>query len=175
MLPFSRPWLVSKGCDDQALTSLAKLRQLPTSDPRVMQEWWEIRAEVQFHKEFSAKGLPELQGNSAWETIRLGIASWSDCFKRGCWRRTHIGMGLMFFQQFVGISALVGDMRFEKVRENTKRALDLLFPNTVSVHGPRSEFAADNVRRSEHNLVSRRRYKSVVHGQTRKKAATSWR
>ena len=37
-LPFSPRWLASKGRDQEALHSLARLRQLPTTDPRVEQE-----------------------------------------------------------------------------------------------------------------------------------------
>src|SRR5947207_9403845 len=43
-LPFSPRWLASKGRDDEALASLAKLRQLPPTDHRVQQEWIDIRA-----------------------------------------------------------------------------------------------------------------------------------
>ncbi|MCJ1248492.1 hypothetical protein MMC30_005710 [Trapelia coarctata] len=108
-LPFSPRWLVSRGQVDEALASLAKLRQLPASDERVVREWYEIRGEVQFHREMSVLRHPRLQGSSTISRVKLEFASWIDCFKRGCWRRTHIGMGLMFFQQFVGINALVSD------------------------------------------------------------------
>ena len=96
MLPFSPRWLAAKSRDDEALQSLSKLRQLPSDDQRVLQEWFEIRAEVQFHREVNAKRHPNLQshGASTWSTIRFEFVSWADCFKRGCWRRTHVGMGL---------------------------------------------------------------------------------
>ena len=94
-------WLISKGRDADALQALAKLRQLSTIDTRIQQEWFDIRAEVAFHKEASALRHPELQDRSVMSRIKLEIVSWTDCFKRGCWRRTHVGMGLMFFQQFV--------------------------------------------------------------------------
>ena len=106
-LPFSPRWLVSKGRDDEALSSLARLRQLPAENQRVLQEWFEIRAEVQFHREINTKRHSYLQSGSNWDTIKLEFVSWADCFSRGCWRRTHVGIGLMFFQQFVGINALV--------------------------------------------------------------------
>lgn len=114
-LPFSPRWLVSRGRDDEALSSLAKLRQLPSSDSRVKQEWYDIRAEVAFHQEVGALRHPNLQDRSAMSRIKLEIASWADCFRQGCWRRTHVGVGLMFFQQFVGINALVRIFKF-KVR-----------------------------------------------------------
>ena len=98
-LPFSPRWLASKGRDKEALRSLAKLRQLPETDNRVQLEWFDIRAEVALHKEINVERHPHLQDGSMSSRIKLEIASWMDCFKRGCWRRTHIGIGIMFFQQ----------------------------------------------------------------------------
>lgn len=107
-LPFSPRWLASKGRDQEALESLAKLRQLPKSDTRVVQEWYDIRTEVAFQKEIAQERHPKLFGSrKAIDRAKLELVSWSDCFKKGCWRRTHVGMGLMFFQQFVGINALI--------------------------------------------------------------------
>ncbi|KAL8831032.1 MAG: hypothetical protein Q9191_001099 [Dirinaria sp. TL-2023a] len=73
-------------------------------------EWIDIRAEVAFHNQTSVAKHPKLQDGSRTSRIKLEIASWTDCFKRRCWRRTHVGIGLMFFQgrqQFVGINALI--------------------------------------------------------------------
>ena len=115
-LPFSPRWLVSKGRDSEAGSSLSKLRQLDINDSRVQQEWIDIRAEVAFHREVSAERHPNLQDGSAASRMKLEFASWTDCFRRGCWRRTHVGVGLMFFQQFVGINALVGaEIRFPRL------------------------------------------------------------
>ncbi|KAK4913614.1 hypothetical protein LTR66_017198 [Elasticomyces elasticus] len=50
---------------------------------------------------------PELQGGGKKNAILQELSSWADCFRSGCWRRTHIGVGLGFFQQFVGINALI--------------------------------------------------------------------
>ncbi|KAL9528295.1 MFS glucose transporter [Sphaerulina musiva] len=106
-LPFSPRWLASKGRDEEALANLAKLRQLPKSDERVLMEWFEIRAEVALHREILAERHPDLQDRSRRSRVKLEIASWGDLFKKGCLKRTHVGVGIMFFQQFVGINALI--------------------------------------------------------------------
>lgn len=98
-LPFSPRWLVSKGRNEEALANLSKLRQLPATDKRVRQEYTDILAEVTFHQEVSAERHPQLQDRTKKSRILLELVSWADCFKRGCWRRTHVGVGLMFFQQ----------------------------------------------------------------------------
>lgn len=99
LLPFSPRWLASKERNDETLQSLAKLRRLPPSDKRVRQEFLDIQAEVRFHKEMSAEKHPDLQGGGLRKEFFLEMASWADCFGKGCWRRTHIGVGIMFFQQ----------------------------------------------------------------------------
>ncbi|EDP54170.1 hypothetical protein KXW98_001488 [Aspergillus fumigatus] len=106
-LPFSPRWLAAKGRNEEALQSLSKLRRLPPSDKRIRQEYLDIQAEVRFHQELNAEKHPTLQGGGTRQSFLLEMASWADCFKKGCWRRTHVGMGLMFLQQFVGINALI--------------------------------------------------------------------
>lgn len=106
-LPFSPRWLASKGRDVESLAALAKLRQLPESDSRVRTEWVQIRAEVAFQQQVQAIRHPQLQDGSKKSSFKLEVAAWLDCLKPGCWRRTMVGVGLMFFQQFVGINALI--------------------------------------------------------------------
>ncbi|RDW57516.1 hypothetical protein BP6252_13776 [Coleophoma cylindrospora] len=106
-LPFSPRWLASKGREDEALVNLAKLRELPTSDNRVRQEWMEILAEATFQKQALEERHPSLMTRTTINRLKLELVSWTDCLKPGCWRRTHVGAGLMFFQQFVGINALI--------------------------------------------------------------------
>ncbi|CAG7953212.1 unnamed protein product [Penicillium nalgiovense] len=106
-LPFSPRWLASKGRDEEALDSLCRLRSLPASDRRIRQELMDIQAEVRFHQQMNREKHPNLQDGGTKSSILQELSSWADCFKKGCWRRTHIGIGLGFFQQFIGINALI--------------------------------------------------------------------
>ena len=126
-LPFSPRWLASKGRDKESLHALSRLRRLPDTDRRVRQEWVDIRAEVAFHQELSRERHPTLQDGSTSSSIKLELVSWVDCFKKGVWKRTHVGMGLMFFQQFVGINSLVyyGPTLFETMGQGHSMQLIL--------------------------------------------------
>ncbi|KAF4124297.1 Sugar (and other) transporter [Geosmithia morbida] len=110
-LPFSPRWLASKGRDDEALKNLAKFRQLPETDSRVRREWLEIISESRFQKQVLSERHPDLVKPGTSNAIKLEFVAWTDCVKKGCWRRTHVGAGIMFFQQrchqFVGINALI--------------------------------------------------------------------
>ncbi|KAL2816604.1 general substrate transporter [Aspergillus cavernicola] len=107
VLPFSPRWLAAKGRDDEALDSLSKLRRLPPTDHRIQQELLDIQIEVRFHQQLNAEKHPTIQGPGARMSLRRELVSWADCFKSGCLRRTHVATALMFFQQFVGINALI--------------------------------------------------------------------
>lgn len=98
-LPFSPRWLASKGRDEEALDSLCRLRSLPASDRRIRQELMDIQAEVRFHQQINRENHPEFQSGGTKNAILQELSSWADCFRKGCWRRTHIGIGLGFFQQ----------------------------------------------------------------------------
>jgi MFS family permease len=107
-LPYSPRWLASKDREDEALDSLAKLRALPKTDPRVQREWMDIIAEARFQAGILRERHPRLTQRTDYASkIRLELVSWADCLKPGCWRRTLVGAGIMFFQQFSGINALI--------------------------------------------------------------------
>nr|CBS32700.1 hexose transporter [Colletotrichum graminicola] len=107
-LPYSPRWLASKGRETEALNSLCKLRVLPDTDPRVRREWMDIIAEARFQTAVLADRHPTLVSKGdVVSTLKLEAVSWTDCFKKGCFKRTQVGIFLMFFQQFVGINALI--------------------------------------------------------------------
>ncbi|GFZ51342.1 hypothetical protein JCM24511_09102 [Saitozyma sp. JCM 24511] len=106
-LPFSPRWLAGKGRDKEALHSLSRLRRLPVTDPRVQAEWLNIRAEACHNREVLVASHPDKLGEGFAQQLKLEVASWLDMLKPGIRRRTMIGVVMMFFQQFVGINALI--------------------------------------------------------------------
>ena len=108
LLPYSPRWLAQKGRDNESLRVLAEIRQLSTNDSRVQQEWFEIRSEVAFRKEVAELMHPHLAHSpNRWNRIWLQVQLYFDCWKMPIFKRTQVGVGLMFFQQFVGINALI--------------------------------------------------------------------
>lgn len=98
-LPYTPRWLCQKGRDEQALKTLSKLRQVPEEDPRVQQEWYEIRSEVAYRAEIEAEKYPNLQDGTVKSRLLIQANNWADCWRGTAWRRTQVGVGLMFFQQ----------------------------------------------------------------------------
>ncbi|KAJ5890729.1 uncharacterized protein N7473_006957 [Penicillium subrubescens] len=99
--PYSPRWLALVNRSDDCLKSLERLRRLPTHDERVQAEFHGIMAEVNFQKLAQQKRHPGISG------IKLELALWADLFKRKYWRRTAVGVGVAFFQQFSGINAFI--------------------------------------------------------------------
>jgi MFS family permease len=121
-LPYSPRWLCQKGRDEEALRTLAKIRQHPTTDERVMEEWLEIRAECAYRKQVSAEKHPKLVQPGLWNAFKLQVLLYVDCWKMPIYKRTQVAVGLMFFQQFVGINALIVSFSLA-----TRVALPLLY------------------------------------------------
>jgi MFS family permease len=97
--PYSPRWLCLKGRNDDALKSLCRLRRLPESDERVQIEHAGIMAEIELQNAMQERAHPGKSG------FMLEMALWGDLFKRKMWRRTIVGVGVAFFQQFSGINA----------------------------------------------------------------------
>lgn len=89
------------GRDDETLQSLCKLRRLPPDDSRIQTEWQGILAEVSFQKIVLEKKHPGQHG------FRLELSTWMDLFTKKSWRRTAVGVGVAFFQQFSGINGFI--------------------------------------------------------------------
>jgi MFS family permease len=87
LLPYSPRWLAFQSRDSEVLALLSKLRQRPQTDPAVQRECREIKVEVAL--------------------VRETKTTWREMWQGRIRKRTFIGVGIMFFQQFSGINALL--------------------------------------------------------------------
>lgn len=86
-LPYSPRWLAGRGRDEEALTTLCKLRGVDPDDPRVLREWIEIRSEVAYCKQVSEVRHPKLHTGGILDQALLHVWSYLDCFRKGCLKR----------------------------------------------------------------------------------------
>ncbi|POW16112.1 hypothetical protein PSTT_01690, partial [Puccinia striiformis] len=103
VLPSSPSWLASQRRYKKCLETISILRQLPMDDRSVRQEWIDIRVEAEFQREINLARFGELP-EDAWSLLKIEFRKWGDTFSKGCRHRTLVGVGLSFFQQFVGIN-----------------------------------------------------------------------
>ncbi|KAJ5175442.1 uncharacterized protein N7482_001319 [Penicillium canariense] len=99
--PYSPRWLALVNRSDDCLKSLERLRGLPGDDARVQAEFHGIMADVTFQKVVQQRRHPGTSG------MKLELLLWADLFSRKIWRRTAVGVGVAFFQQFSGINAFI--------------------------------------------------------------------
>lgn len=103
-MPFSPRWLMNKDREEEALNTLAKLRNLPQDHELVQIELLEIKAEVLFERQAFAKQFPSLANGSS-SIIRREAAQYANIFRsKDSFKRVAIGSLVMFFQQWSGMS-----------------------------------------------------------------------
>jgi MFS family permease len=99
-LPFSPRWLVKKGRDEEAIATLAKLRQLPADSELIQVEYKEIKAECLFERRAFERDFPNLaakESGSIWVSEAAqywNILRTMDNLKRVC-----TAWLVMFWQQ----------------------------------------------------------------------------
>ncbi|KAK5122853.1 hypothetical protein LTR85_003768 [Meristemomyces frigidus] len=106
-MPFSPRLLMSKGRDEEALRTLAKLRSLPEDHNLVQVEFLEIKSEVIFERNAFAKRFPTVAQKTD-SVFRREIAQYITIFRtRDSFKRVTIGCLVMFFQQWSGIDSII--------------------------------------------------------------------
>lgn len=105
-MPFSPRWLVKKGRDDEAKSTLAWLRKLPVEHDLVQIEYLEIKAEAVFEQRAFAKAFPKLAEKQKKNVLMEQFAQYASCFRtRDNLKRIWTAWLIMFFQQWSGIDA----------------------------------------------------------------------
>ncbi|CAO3617394.1 unnamed protein product [Cunninghamella blakesleeana] len=114
-LPFSPRWLMAMGREKEALFVLSRLRKSPIDDLNVIEEWKDIKANVLFDKRLDQQYF-NLHLNDDDDTekkkkklssIKKIWISYTCLFRDGMWKTSLIGVTLFFFQQYMGINAVV--------------------------------------------------------------------
>jgi MFS family permease len=87
----------------------------------VQAEFQGIIAEITFQKRIQAKRHPEATG------LKLEFLIWLDLFSRKSWKRTAVGAGVGFFQQFSGINAFIyyAPTLFQALGQSSEQSLIL--------------------------------------------------
>lgn len=106
-MPFSPRWLMNKDREEEALKTLANLRNLPEDHELVQIELLEIKAEVLFERQAFAKQFPSLANGSS-SLIRREAAQYANIFRsKDSFKRVAIGSLVMFFQQWSGMILMI--------------------------------------------------------------------
>ncbi|KAJ7221572.1 hexose transport-related protein [Mycena pura] len=107
-LPYTPRWLMKKGRSQEALKTLAWLRNMPEDSEIVQLEYIEIQAEAMFEAETTAERFPSLGGQDALTQFKLQVAQFGELFTTiYMFRRTAVACLTQFFQQMSGIDAIV--------------------------------------------------------------------
>ncbi|KAM0328795.1 hypothetical protein ACHAQA_005209 [Verticillium albo-atrum] len=107
-MPFSPRWLIHHGREEEALTVLSNLRDLPPDHELIELEYLEIKAQSLFEKRSIAERFPHLQQQTAWNVFKLQFVAIQSLFKsRAMIKRVIVATVTMFHQQWSGINAVL--------------------------------------------------------------------
>ncbi|KAE8407196.1 sugar transporter [Aspergillus pseudonomiae] len=102
-LPYTPRWLVMKNREDEAISTLSRVRRVPRSDNRIIQGMLEIKESAMFDDETTAAMFPGVTS-----PIRLSYERYKSLFTfRHLNRRLLLACLLQLIQQFTGINAII--------------------------------------------------------------------
>ena len=105
-MPFTPRWLIHHGREEEARTTLAKLRSMDINHELITIEFLEIKAQSMFEKRTVEANFPHLKEMTWWNTIKLQFVAIGSLFKTmPMFRRVIVATVTMFFQQWTGINA----------------------------------------------------------------------
>ncbi|KAI9148958.1 Sugar transport protein MST8 [Paramyrothecium foliicola] len=129
-LPFTPRWLIMKDREDEARSTLVRIRRVPETDERIRLELLEIKAADMFDRETSEAMYP-----GAHSKVRLAFERYKSLFiVRHLNRRLVIACLLQVIQQFTGINAIIyyAPQIFKKIGLSGN-SVDLLATGVVGV------------------------------------------
>ncbi len=106
----------------------------------------DVPYEVAYRKALETELHPKLQSDTYAARIMRHIVAYTDCFRKGAWKRTHVGIGLMFFQRtskfrhhhcFDGCIIMTSYTNLRNDRIRRSQCIDLLFTDPFCTNGPR--------------------------------------
>ncbi|KAL4073794.1 D-xylose-proton symporter [Scleroderma citrinum] len=101
-MPYSPRWLMEKGRDEEALQILSVLRRKPVDDLTVRYEFLEIKAEIRYAHEIADITSPNTTRFRRFINNYIAlVATWPK------FKRLAVGCLTMFYQQFMGINAII--------------------------------------------------------------------
>ncbi|KAK1691019.1 sugar transporter [Colletotrichum godetiae] len=102
-LPYTPRWLLMKDREEDALTTLVRIRRVPPTDARLKLELMEIKVAARFDTETTAEMYPGVTSR-----LKLTLERYKSLFVvRHLNRRLVIACLLQLIQQFTGINAII--------------------------------------------------------------------
>lgn len=93
-------WLMTKGREEECLTVIANLRNLPTDHELVQLEYLEVKAQHRFEQETSLARFPQYHAPGFMNKFKLGFHEYASLVtNRSLFKRLIVAVFIMVFQQ----------------------------------------------------------------------------